>query len=382
MRFTSNTRRRVAQVLSAVMLVATVLPAEARIGSSSSSSVSSRSSSSSVSSSRMGGGTSMGISRPSTMASVRQAPAPSYRPVAPSRPVMAAAPSAVPAPAQAAKKGMGTGAALALGAVAGGLATYAVSSAASSHPSAAPLPQQVQSQGQYQQQPQYAPQAQYDQQGQVVAQQAQGQYQQPAPQAYPQPVPQAYQQPVQQAYQAAPIPQSSSGAGFGSFVLVLMLGAIAFVVYRKMSASKGDKKPFSSPLNSGMALQPAAPVVSQVSDETSELVAMAEKAFSNMQDMHNRGDLQGLREATTDDLFPGIEEEIKGRTEVSRTAVVRVSGAVVDQVEEQGQTVLSVRLRALVSEHPDQAPESVDEVWHFIRLSNAKDWKLAGIEQV
>lgn len=364
--YKSQSVRRSILAVSLLAMTIGSLPAEARVGSSSSSS--SRSSASvsrpsftSSAPSRIGGGRPLGMQRQSVMSSARSAPAQIPAPLAnvtrPSAPSMPMAPGAA-APV---KKDRSWVAPALAGAAVGAAATYALSdhgthqappqhAPAPAQPQYAPPPQQYMPQ----QQPQYAPQV-----GQGYNGGVQGGY------AAPMPTP-----------AAAPVavaPQSSSSFGVGTFLLLLALGGIGYVVYQQVTTKQGSKT-----LSDFKPVKPVAPVDSGRSD----FAVTAKQFFIDLQDLNNAGDLDALKLKTTPDLYAALAQDIHSREVASTTSVVQLNAEVVDEVTEGARRIVSVRFIGLVSESPDRAPDAVDEVWHFVQASGDARWKVAGIEQV
>lgn len=250
----------------------------------------------------------------------------------------------------------------AAGALAGAAATYALTHNSNPQPTNAPAPA-----------PQHAPAPapQYEQgsfaggSGGGYPMQAQAPMGHVAPMA-----PVQMQQPV----------QSSGGFGFGSFLLLLILAGVGYVVYRRFVANGGDVGAIKRSLNVGMpkAAAPVAPVAATAN----ALEVMAKQFFTDLQDLNNRGDLATLKTKTTSDLYEVLAEDIRTRGEPSQTSVVSVKATVVDEANEGNRQIVSVRFEALVSENPNQAAEPVDEVWHFVKDNGDTNYKLAGIEQV
>jgi len=397
--------------------------AQARIGSSSSSSSKPSASSSrlgsgssmgmsrSTSSSRAGSGSSVGMSRSTVMNSVRsqprQAPAPSYAPsyrqpqpaapapsYSPSNRYAASPSQAAPAPA----KRNSWVAPAAAGVAAGALAGYALANSGNNnHPQQAPAPAP-----QYQQ-----PAPQYQQQAPAYADQAPA----PAPvyqQAAPAPAP-VYQQPAPAApaYAAAP-QQSSGGFGLGSLLILVLLAAGAYFAYRRYVMTKGDFKAdarrtgnaakaagdaFKSSFNGPAASAPAATSLAKPSAAQNEqaeldrqaddLSAVAQKFYKELQVLNNKGDLVELRNRVgDDDVYNGLADAIRNRTTPSQTEVLSLHSEIVGMTKEEGRYIGSVRYEGMVQEGPGMT-ESFDEVFHFVKDVGVQgSWKLAGIEQV
>lgn len=357
-------RRAFAAFAAATLLIGS-LPVEARVGSSSSSSSSSRSSSmssasrpsssigSSASASRAGGGGSMGMSRPQVMNSVRSTPSPapsSTNQYASSGSTYRQPTSAPEAP----KKDLNWVAPAAAGVAAGALATYALTrNDNSNHQNYANQPNSAPSGSHYGGGSGMPPEgsAQNLNAGSGMANQLGG-----------------AALPSNNA-----VAPASSGFGFGGLLLVLLLVGAGFLLFRRLRAA--DSTPGAG------ATTYAAPVSKAYSDTTdTEALNQARQLFNELQDINNRADRTALRAVTTGEMFEALSADFVGRSEPSRTQVVQMDCAIVDDSYEGGRRVLSVQFEGLVREG-DGAPEAVMEVWHFTKAAG-EQWKVAGIEQV
>lgn len=387
--------------LMAVAMVAASIPAEAKLGGSSSSSRSFSSSSSSRSysspslsrsvsspspsyrsvtpstspSTRLGGGSSVGMTRSEVTAQARQqsqggtvknygnvgaytgsrtAPAPMP---APSRGYAPAYPSySAPAPRQGYSGATVAGAAVA-GAAVGALAANAM------HPSApvtvinggTPAPMVAAA-------PVAAPQEDYvaSPQGGYVSPRMVG--------AAPMMV-----APVQGA-------PASSGFGFlGWLFVLLVIGGGLYLMFRLFN------RPAAVPAYSGSTGW-------TMDDDKEEhdlaqarqLLQAAPSMFCNLQDINNRGDKSALAEMTTPELYQLFAQDIDNRADPSQTKVLSVSvanGEVMGFVRESDRYLGSIHFRGRIREGAGRE-EDLNEVWHFVRDLSGGRWKLAGIEQV
>ena len=184
--------------------------------------------------------------------------------------------------------------------------------------------------------------------------------------------------------------------GFG--LIALLLAGLALMMFRKRSAAQavrtgaarsghayGTSAPGSGSSAAGATSSTAVAGAAAAGGDrdVQQLVANARAFYTLLQDLNNRGDLAGLRARTTDDIFPALAADIQARTQPSMTTVLSVEAQLVDATREVDRLVASVRFRSTVSEGPDQPPQSVDEVWHFVKDAAAPGaWRLAGIEQV
>ncbi|WP_156924285.1 Tim44 domain-containing protein [Derxia gummosa] len=344
--------RLVAALVATAVTLSMTAPAEARLGggkSSSSSSVSRSSSSSysSGSSSRVGSGGASGMQRPEVMDRVRSGqtaqPAPSAQPgyAAP-----AAAPAGVPA-----QQGSGSWVKPALaGAAVGAVAGYALSEAARPDAPAA--------------------------HGGGAA----------APAGSAGPMDSAATGGAASGY-GAPAHQSSGG-GMWLWLLVGLLGAGAFYMWRRNSAQPRSATAGSSPYAAGgtaayRSVPPTGGSTGGFGPEAEELQRFAPAFFKTMQDLNNAGDTDGLRKYTTPMMFEQLRLDIDQRGGArASTEVIDMRGEIVDFTRNgDGAQIASVRFRGHVSESSNQPSEAVDEVWHLLR-EQGDGWRLAGIEQV
>lgn len=363
--YKSQSVRRSVLAVSLLAMTIGSLPAEARVGSPSAASrsvsvSSARPSAAPAAPGRIGGGQSIGMQRSTVMSSVRSAPAPVQAPAplaSVARPSAQSIPMA-PSAAASVKKDRSWVAPALAGAAVGAAATYALSDHGNHQAPQqyAPAPAQ----------PQYAPQPQ-----QYVPQPQQPQY---APQ-----VGQGYTGGVQGGY-AAPMtapavaaPQSSSGFGFGSLLVLLVLGGVGFMAYRMVTGNQSSK--------TSSGIKSATPVASAVSG-SSDFAVTAKQFFIDLQNLNNAGDMDALKQKTTPDIYEALAHDIHTRTAASTTSVVQLNAEVVDETTEGSRRIVSVRFVGLVSESPNHAPDAVDEVWHFVQEAGDTRWKVAGIEQV
>lgn len=347
--YKSQSVRRSVLAVSLLAMTIGSLPAEARVGSPSAASrsvsvSSARPSAAPAAPGRIGGGQSIGMQRSTVMSSVRSAPAPVQAPAplaSVARPSAQSIPMA-PSAAASVKKDRSWVAPALAGAAVGAAATYALSDHGNHQAPQqyAPAPAQ----------PQYAPQV-----GQGYTGGVQGGY--AAPMTAP----------------AVAAPQSSSGFGFGSLLVLLVLGGVGFMAYRMVTGNQSSK--------TSSGIKSATPVASAVSG-SSDFAVTAKQFFIDLQNLNNAGDMDALKQKTTPDIYEALAHDIHTRTAASTTSVVQLNAEVVDETTEGSRRIVSVRFIGLVSESPNHAPDAVDEVWHFVQEAGDTRWKVAGIEQV
>lgn len=189
------------------------------------------------------------------------------------------------------------------------------------------------------------------------------------------------------------VPARTQGMGtIGLGLVALLLAGLAFMMFRKRSAA-GSARTGVPRSGYGHGVSTGAPAAAnagtpgaataEADGDVRSLVANAKAFYTHLQELNNHGDLAGLRACTTDDIFPALAADIQGRTQASTTTVLSVDAQLLDATHEANRLIASLRYRSLVSEGPNEPPQSVDEVWHFVKeAAPSAQWRLAGIEAV
>jgi predicted lipid-binding transport protein (Tim44 family) len=184
----------------------------------------------------------------------------------------------------------------------------------------------------------------------------------------------------------APLPQEkpSGGFGFGSLLGLLALGGAGLWAFRKYQAGQRPQfasrnEPVSSFKVSDAPVFGASAPAAGNADAAMEQLAL--KAFNELQDANNRGDLAFLRTRVDDLLFQQLEADITQRGGPGHTTVVAMRPLLLDISDQGSRRLVSIQYTGTIVEGPNAAPEALDEVWHFVDESRGF-WKLAGIEQV
>ena len=232
------------------------------------------------------------------------------------------------------------------------------------------------------------------------------------------------------------------GEGFANFMMLLLLGIVAFVLIRFLMARFGNKgraaeptlatagaaagsggpagsAPWQAPATpversslspasgnevsvTGTPLRPihigenldlpaaAAPSgalpAAMTLPATFDLPAferVAKMIFIRMQAAHDTADLDDLREFTTPEMFAAVRLEIQERGGVAQhTDVERVDAQLINFTEEATRQVASVRFHGVVREDKQASATAFDEVWHLVRPQDgSRSWSIAGIQQ-
>jgi predicted lipid-binding transport protein (Tim44 family) len=198
--------------------------------------------------------------------------------------------------------------------------------------------------------------------------------------------------------------------------MFLLLGAIAFFVYRFIASRKNPAAatprmqyagigsalpPTSSALdNAGTAsganaassanVAAAAPAEAPRAQgslspaEVEPFLRVAKTSFLRLQAANDARDLSDIRDYTTPEVYAEIAMQMQDRGDApQKTEVVSLHAQLLDDVVEGDQAIASVRFTGLIRENDAANPESFDEVWHVrknLRERNGS-WLISGIQQ-
>jgi predicted lipid-binding transport protein (Tim44 family) len=191
------------------------------------------------------------------------------------------------------------------------------------------------------------------------------------------------------------------GAGLGILLMLLVVGAIAFMVIRAMGArGKPETKPVAFagigqnvPAPAGIDLPGAAPAAAQPAPAASNIPAdfqvepflrQAKMAFIRLQAANDAKDLDDIRDYTTPEMYAEISLQLDERGDTpQKTEVINVHPTLLEVVSEGGYEIASVRFAGLIRETVDGNPEPFDEIWHVRKKIGERNstWLIAGIQQ-
>lgn len=198
------------------------------------------------------------------------------------------------------------------------------------------------------------------------------------------------------------------GEGFANFVMILLLAAAAFfvfrLIFRRGTAAKqqgqglqyagapgnaaDSVRPFEAQQAFGGSAQPAvensglAKAIASGFD-VDGFARQAKLNFIRLQAANDSANLDDLREFTTPEVFAELCMQLNERGGAAqRTDVVELNAEVIDVAEEDQRYVVSVRFSGLLREEADAAPAAFDEIWHLTKAaSGSGGWLIAGIQQ-
>lgn len=206
------------------------------------------------------------------------------------------------------------------------------------------------------------------------------------------------------------------GAEFGNLIMMVLLGALAFIAIRfvmgRMAASPAqasapgynglrfadEQAAAGGSSGSGWSASAAAPPVSASLPANAPTFArpvmlppgfdqaaferIAKLTFIRMQAANDTADLTDLRQFTTPEMYAAIKLDLQERLlNEQRTEVIHVDADVIDVVEEADRQVVSVRYHGTIREEIDGPVTAFDEVWHLVKPSAGGQWAIAGIQQ-
>lgn len=198
------------------------------------------------------------------------------------------------------------------------------------------------------------------------------------------------------------------GEGFGSIIMLLLIGGAVFFVVRMLMNRKAAQVPSGGPqplqyAGAGAApaqqshfeaLAPAGssgPVAGNANNanvppgfDVDGFVRQAKLNFVRLQAANDAGNMDDIRAFTTPEMFAEIQLEYQERGKaLQQTDVVQLNAGLLDVSTEAGRQIASVRFYGSIRESAGATPEAFDEVWHLIRPADASSgWVIAGIQQL
>jgi predicted lipid-binding transport protein (Tim44 family) len=113
-------------------------------------------------------------------------------------------------------------------------------------------------------------------------------------------------------------------------------------------------------------------------------VKQAKLSFMNLQKANDTGDIDTLRDMSTDEMFTLFKSQIDSRFGVKqRTEVVTLAADLLEVVTEGSNHVASVRFAGMIKEEGEPVAAPFEEVWNLQKpVAGGAGWMLAGIQQV
>ena len=106
--------------------------------------------------------------------------------------------------------------------------------------------------------------------------------------------------------------------------------------------------------------------------------------YMKLQIANDQGNLEELREFTSDELFEELKKDVLARgNEKQQTDVLALNADLLEVVTEGDKHWASVRFSGTARESPGEAPTGFEEVWNLAKpVNGSQGWQLAGIQQM
>lgn len=113
-------------------------------------------------------------------------------------------------------------------------------------------------------------------------------------------------------------------------------------------------------------------------------VAQAKQAFLGVQTANDRGDLDALREMSTDQMFEVLKKDVLERNGATQSVeVAELNADLIEVVTEGDVHWASVRYTGKIREDGAVLPSAFSEVWNLRKpVNGSSGWLLAGIQQL
>ena len=110
----------------------------------------------------------------------------------------------------------------------------------------------------------------------------------------------------------------------------------------------------------------------------------AKKSFLALQEANDGGDVAGIRDLVTDEMFEHLQRDLAERGAARQaTDVVSLEARLLELVTESGMHWASIRFSGLIREEAGAAPQAFEEIWNLQKPERGDaGWMLAGIQQV
>ncbi len=194
----------------------------------------------------------------------------------------------------------------------------------------------------------------------------------------------------------------ANGMG-GMMVGLLLVGLLVFAgifIVRLLTQKRGEAPQRFQYAGMGSETVAAPPPSQAVGFEAPQSVAVrsnvpdgfdvagflkgAKLNYMRLQIANDQGNLEELREFTSDQLFEELKKDLVSRGNVKQqTDVLALNADLLEVVTEGDKHWASVRFSGSLREAPGEAPQGFEEVWNLAKpVSGAGGWQLAGIQQM
>lgn len=118
--------------------------------------------------------------------------------------------------------------------------------------------------------------------------------------------------------------------------------------------------------------------------DTPAFLSGAKTAFRALQKAWDDRDLAEIRGLTTDKVFAEIQDQLKASSEENRTDVLKLEAELLEVREIGSELQATVLFDVIMREDNNAQSDQVREVWHFVKPKNSiqPTWYLDGIQQL
>jgi predicted lipid-binding transport protein (Tim44 family) len=189
-----------------------------------------------------------------------------------------------------------------------------------------------------------------------------------------------------------------AGNGLGGILLIALLVFAAVMAFRMFARRRTQEAPRPmqyaglgqetvvppAPAQSTGMLSQSARSTLPAGFDTGSFLRGAKLNFMKLQAANDRGQVDDVREFTTDEMFEELRKDIAERGGASQqTDVEGLNADLLEVATEGDRHWASVRFSGRVREAPDTAPAGFEEVWNLVKPANGSSgWLLAGIQQM
>jgi len=186
-----------------------------------------------------------------------------------------------------------------------------------------------------------------------------------------------------------------SGTGLATILLFALLAIAAVVAFQAMRrraqpapenvqfAGMSGHERVTLPERQASAGALHAPSSLPAGFDAAGFLRAAKTNFLKLQLANDAGQLDEIRDFTTDEMFDALRQDVLQRAGRQETDVVSLTADLLEVASEQDNYWASVRFSGLVRETAAAEPVGFEEVWNLVKpAQGSSGWLLAGIQQM
>jgi len=186
-----------------------------------------------------------------------------------------------------------------------------------------------------------------------------------------------------------------SGTGLATillFALLAIAAVVAFQAMRRRAQPAPENVQFAGMSGSERVTLPQrhasagalhAPSSLPAGFDAAGFLRAAKTNFLKLQLANDAGQLDEIRDFTTDEMFDALRQDVLQRAGRQETDVVSLNADLLEVASEQDNHWASVRFSGLVRETAAAEPVGFEEVWNLVKPAQGSGgWLLAGIQQM